>query len=88
MIIFFFILVHNNEKKILETLKSRCLIFKINFSFDEKIEIINSLLDGNIFELINTDLISYYNTPGEIINLINFSIEKKIDLKKYNLSEF
>ena len=39
-------------------------------------------LDKNIFDLINHDLINYYTTPGEIINLINFSKDKNIDLKR------
>ena len=47
--------------------------------------VLNQILDENIFDLVNHDLINYYNTPGEIINLINFSIDKKIDLKKYTL---
>ena len=81
----FFILIHNNEKKILPTLKSRCLIFRINFTFNESIGIANLLLKKSIFELINKDIINYYITPGEIINLINFSKEKKFDLLQYDL---
>ena len=82
----FFILIHNYQKKILPTLKSRCLTFKINFSFDKSIEILNLLIDKNIFDLINIDLMSYYNSPGELINLLNFADEKKIDLKNSTLS--
>ena len=82
----FFILIHNYQKKILPTLKSRCLTFKINFSFDKSIEILNLLIDKNIFDLINIDLLSYYNSPGELINLLNFADEKKIDLKNSTLS--
>ena len=84
----FFILIHNNEKYILPTLKSRCLRFKINFSFDESIHISNLLLNGDILKLINHDLISYYNTPGDFIRLINFANEKKIDLKECTLINF
>ena len=84
----FFILINNNEKYILPTLKSRCLIFKVNFTFDQSMHISNLILDKNIFDLINKDLINYYNTPGEIINLINFSNEKKINLKEYTLISF
>ena len=84
----FFILINNNEKKILPTLKSRCLTFNINYSFDESIKISNQILNKNIFDIINHDLISYYNTPGEIINLINFSIDKNINLKNYTLINF
>ena len=82
----FFILIYNNEKKILPTLKSRCLTFNINFTFNETIKIVNLLLNKNIFDLINYDLINYYTTPGDVINLINFANEKKIDLKEYKLS--
>ena len=81
----FFILINNNEKYILPTLKSRCLIFKINFTFYESMGISNQILKENIFNLINYDLINYYSTPGEIINLINFSKSKGIKLKDYTL---
>ena len=84
----FFILINNNEKKILPTLSSRCLTFKINLTFNESINISNKILGENALELINHDLISYYTTPGEIINLINFSKDKNIDLKKYTLINF
>ena len=84
----YFILICNSEKKILPTLKSRCLTFKINLTFNESISISNQILNDNIFELINYDLINFYNTPGEIVNLINFSVDKKIDLKKITLYNF
>ena len=84
----YFILIHNNEKYILPTLKSRCLTFKVNLSFDQSMSITNDILKLNIFDLINPDLISYYNTPGEIINLINFSNDKNINLKDSTLINF
>ena len=80
-----FILINNIEKKILPTLKSRCLIFKINFTFHESINITNQLLEKNIFNLINNDLINYYITPGEIMNLIDLAAEKNINLLEYDL---
>ena len=33
-------------------------------------------------------MINYYNTPGEVIGLINFSKEKNIDLRNYTLITF
>ena len=84
----FFILINNNEKYILPTLKSRCLTFKINFTFEQSMYISNLILNKNIFDLINKDLINYYNTPGEIVNLINFSNEKNINLNEYTLISF
>ena len=45
----FFILIHNNKKSLIKTLKSRCLLFKINLTFDESISITNQLLNNNLF---------------------------------------
>jgi len=84
----FFILINNSEKKILPTLKSRCLTFKISLTFNESLNISNSILEKNILHFVNYDLISYYNSPGEIINLFNFADEKSINLKDYTVSSF
>ena len=84
----FFILIHNNNKNILPTLKSRCLTFKINLSFSEVINISNLLIKKDILKSINNDLINYYNTPGDFVKLINFSNEKKIDLNDYSIINF
>jgi len=84
----FFILIHNNNKKILSTLRSRCLCFKLNLSFNESIEITNKLISNNIFDLINIDLINYYSTPGYYLRLINFARINSIDLNHFNLNDF
>ena len=84
----FFILINNNEKNILPTLKSRCLTFKVNLTFNESLSISNLILKKNVFEYINYDLISFYNTPGEIINLFNFAEEKSVNLKDHTVSSF
>ncbi len=84
----FFILINNNEKNILPTLKSRCLNFKIDFTFEESVNIFNQVLNKNILDEINHDLICYYFTPGRMIDLVNFSNDKSINLKDYNISKF
>ena len=84
----YFILIHNSNKIILPTLKSRCLIFKINLSFDKTIEITNKLLNKNLLDLINNDLINYYNTPGFFYNLINFAKLRNINLNEFTLINF
>ncbi|MDC0615992.1 AAA family ATPase [Candidatus Pelagibacter sp.] len=84
----FFILIGNNEKYILPTLKSRCLTFKINFTFNQSVFVSNQILNQNVLDLINYDLINFYNTPGQIINLINFSKDKSINLRNYTLADF
>ena len=84
----FFLLIHNNNKKILDTLKSRCLTYKINLTFNDSIYIANKLINENIFNLLNTDLINYYNTPGDFLNLIKFSKSNNLNLKEFNLCNF
>ena len=81
----FFILINNNEKKILPTLKSRCLTFKINLTFTQSIDIANRLLNKNILDHINKNIIDYYISPGEIINLVNIAEDKKINLLEHDL---
>ena len=83
----YFFLVQNN-KKTLDTLKSRCLNYKISLSNKQVIETTNKLLHSNINDLINPNLLNYYITPGKIYNLIQFSIDNKIDLKNYDLEKF
>lgn len=82
----YFILI-NNDKKILPTLKSRCLNFRISLSNRESIEVSNKLINQNVFDVINHNLLDYYASPGKIYNLIKFSEENKIDLKKIDLND-
>ena len=62
-----FILINNN-KKILPTLKSRCLNFKIQLTSEESKSVINKILNFDHNNLIHKDLINNYNTPGEIFS--------------------
>jgi len=84
----FFIFIHNNSKKIAKTLTSRCLVFKIYLSFDQSIIIANKIIQDNLFNLLNTEFINHYTTPGQYVNLINFAKNNHIDLKEYNLKDF
>jgi len=81
----FFILIHNNQKKIKDTLKSRCLNFNLNLSNDDTFKITNEILSKNIEEVFNDDLVNYYQTPGELINLFLFADQNNINLKELNL---
>ena len=83
----FFILINNN-KKILSTLLSRCINFKISLSNNENSEIIDKLLLDKHKNKINNDIINYYFTPGNIYNLIKFAEENNYDLKNMNLHVF
>ena len=83
----YFILIHNN-RKVPSTLLSRCINFKMNLSNDESLNISTKLLNENLDGLINADLINYYSTPGEIYNLIQFSLQNNYNLSKLDLKSF
>ena len=56
-----FILIHNN-KKIISTLLSRCLNFKISLPNKKINEINKNIFNQDIIETINNDLLDYYCT--------------------------
>ena len=78
----YFILIHNN-KKVLSTLTSRCINYKINITNEECLTICDKLLGGSIENFINKDLIDYYITPGTI-----YYLNKYAEKNNYNLLEF
>ena len=83
----YFILINNN-KRIIRTLLSRCINFKISLSHEESLEIAQSLIGTNLDELVNKDLVNYYFTPGNIFRLINFAKKNSYDLKNFTLKNF
>ena len=82
----YFILINNN-RKILPTLKSRCINFKIILSNNEISDICKKLFKNDISDIINKDLLDYYFTPGKVFNLIKFASENSIDIKNISLDE-
>ena len=83
----YFLLI-NSEKRILPTLSSRCLNFRVFLSNQKSRNIINRILGSDIDDLINIDLLSYYNTPGKIYRLVNLANNNNIDLREVNLDKF
>ncbi len=81
-----FILINNN-KQILPTLKSRCINFKVFFSFKQSIDIINNIINGDVYDMINDEFFDNYLSPGRLFQILRFSKEYNIDLKKYNLKK-
>ncbi len=80
-----FILIHNSKKKILETIKSRCIVYKIFLNNIQLNKILNHLIpDLNL----NNDFINFYNTPGEIIDFYNFCLDKKIKFENIEIENF
>ena len=83
----YFILINNN-KKILPTLKSRCLNYKIHLTSSQSFDITNKILGENFMDLINDQFINNYSTPGLILDLLNFANDNNMDLKDTNLRDF
>ena len=82
----YFILINSN-KKILPTLKSRCLNYNIFLNSNQSFDITNKLLDQNCMNLIHEQMINHYSTPGSLISLLDFASKNNLDLKQINLKE-
>ena len=82
----YFILIHNN-KKILPTLLSRCINYKIYLTHEENLIISDKLLNGKLDKIINKDLLNYYSTAGNIYNIAKFANENDYDLSDKNLKD-
>jgi len=83
----FFILIHNSNKKIIKTIKSRCIIFKKNFTYDENLSIASDLANVNFENFFNESIINHYLTIGDFLYLYNFSNNNKLDIKKLSLKD-
>ena len=83
----YFILINNN-KKIIATLKSRCLNYNIHLTSDKSFNITNKILGENFKDLIHMQMINNYSTPGSILNLLDFANTNNVDLMKINLKDF
>ena len=76
----FFILIFDNNKKIIETIKSRCIKFNVSLTFNQSLEIANKIIGRDIYQMVNKDLSFHYNTVGDLINLVNFSTAAKMNI--------
>ena len=82
-----FILINNN-KSILPTLKSRCLNFKIHLTNNQSIEIINKLINNDVYNLMSQELVNYFITPGRLYELLKLAEDYNLDVKNTNLDFF
>ena len=80
-----FILINNN-KRVLSTIKSRCLNFKVFLTKNQSIRIVNDLLNVDINSIINYSLFDYYSTPGKLLKLIKLSEEYNLDIINSDLN--
>ncbi len=83
-----FFLIHDIQKKIFDTLISRCIQFKLSLSNNFKEKIINSLTDDSFYSQLNPHFKTYYSTPGEYINFYYFCIDNNIDFINTDVDDF
>ena len=86
-----FILIHNSSNIISKTLKSRCIEFKVFFDKSSKNKILNKILSQYQIDFdpdLIDKIISYYDTPGTILNildLIDIGILDKTNINLQNI---
>ena len=78
----FFILINNKRKKIIDTLKSRSLEFKIFLNKSKRSKILNQLLKN--YNLTNSvsDKFLDNSSPGILLHVYDCMIEENINLNK------
>ena len=82
-----FLLIFDSQKKITNTLKSRCIEFKFNLNIEYISKIVNSVFKENIFNKISKDFIYYSNSPLNYINFINLCNSFNLDYTKIEIDE-
>ncbi len=82
-----FILIHNINKPILDTVRSRCITYKLNFNFHSIKSILSDYFNDNLYDSLNLDFKGSSLTPKFIINHINFINDNKLDLNTYNIEK-
>ena len=83
-----FILINNSEKNITNTLKSRCIEFKLTLKYKDIEFIVNNYFDQEIYQYISLDFKNYYTSPSFLINLIDFFNNSSIDYKNFTIEDF
>tara|TARA_B100000315_G_scaffold131777_1_gene121293 strand:+ start:250 stop:1227 length:978 start_codon:yes stop_codon:yes gene_type:complete len=69
----FFFVIHNSAHKVLDTIKSRCIEFKILFTENEKKKVFRNLINQYDFNLESDEIEKnlYFDTPGNSINYLS-----------------
>ena len=80
-----FILIYDSSKFILDTIKSRCIEFKLNLKDEDIEKIVDTYFENNIFDEINNNFKDMYLKPKDYINLINLFKELNLNLNNSNI---
>ena len=83
-----FILINNIKGKLLETIKSRCIEFKLLLSSSEIKIIVDKYFDNEIYNRIPSDFTNVYTSPAFVISLIKFFKNNEISYDNLNIENF
>lgn len=75
-----FILLNNKKKKLIETIKSRALEFKIILPNYRRVKIIESLIKQNSIDIVKIDFKLSHISPGNFLRFNNICVLNKIDI--------
>ena len=83
-----FFIINNNSKKILKTITSRCIDFKINLNFYEKKNIFNKLSQPYSLNFTQSDLDNflYFDTHGNLLKYLEILKNSNVNISKNNLT--
>ena len=82
-----YIITHNSNYKLLETLKSRCIEFKINLKHEYSELIVNKHFSNNLYKEISQDFKNYYNNPSFLITFIDFTNNEGLDFSSLKIED-
>jgi len=81
-----FILTHNINHRILDTIKSRCISYKLNFNYSVVPNIISHNFGENLYEELNEDFKFETISPNFIIKHITFALENSLNIHSLNVN--
>ena len=77
-----YILVYDNSKFILETIKSRCIEFKLILNTTSILKIVNNYFEKDITNQLHSDFQNIYLTPLNLIIFVKICENLKLDIKE------
>ena len=84
----FFIIINNNNARILDTIKSRCIEFKLFFSFKDRKEILKRIVIEDQYDFHVDEIFDlfHFDTPGNILRYLLILGSNELDLLKDKFS--
>jgi len=79
-----FFIIHDDASKIIDTIKSRCVEFKIHFSVSDKKNILSKIIQDYELNLkdIDLDKFLYFDTPGNFLKYFLILKDANLDISR------